>query len=683
MPRDLTDDDLHEIAEKGRDNLSQERRVEKLTTIAVRQLITSSNFKRPRMDKIKKFEQLYQGQVPRKFRQLFTVPFPVFTSFVDTLQSDFSDPITCLFKDEDPSDYFKVKKIQAAFNKARKDLSPAGMWDLKVRADKKNAIMSGRGIQKYYASSDPDYKSHFNAVDYNYFHNQPNGGIQLENHLFAGEENIERTRQKLRDLGRSGVYRMEGVRNLIASSNSDDYENMNSSDTEAPLAKFRALNLDPQSHSYVGEPTYKLAEWVLTYKGRRWYLVFDPYTKVNLRCEPLEDVYSGEYLPWTSWSTHEDQRVFWNVGYSDFFYPIADATITLLNQELTNREKSNFNARAYDENMFDDEQKLDEAQYRPDALVSANTKNGTRKISDGLYRFDTPQLQGTIDLVGWVQAQGGSMGGAGGLQQGHAPKPGTKAYVQFQQQQQIEKRLSFKSQSYQECYQQIGLRFIEGLKDHMGEKMAIKMVGPQGYDHWDEITKIELSLEKTPHIEIQSTTAQENANKLKTDKRIDVLKELKESQNINPKMRDEFLLRYGGEFDEMDIALLMDVNSSVDKETQAKAAIALKELVEGKEPEMNYAADLVYAKIIHTFMVDHMAMLKKRNLLDTFVSYMEKIAPIAKENMTRLAQEVKLEKQYEAIRQGKDQQQGQEGDQQNPQPKPQNPSAPQQQPQMV
>lgn len=671
MAKDLTDDDLHEIAEKGRDTLPSDRRAEKLTTIAVRQLVTSSNFKRPRMDKIKKFEALYQGQVPRKFRQLFSVPFPVFTSFVDTLQADFSDPITALFKEEDPSDYFKVKKLQALWDKQRKDLTPAGMWDYKVRVDKKNAIMSGRGIQKYYASSDPDYKSHFDAVDYNFFHNQPNGGGQLETHLFAGQENIEKTRAQLISAAKSGIYRKEGVKALLAASNSNDYENMYSSDPDSPLAKFTALGLNVLSNSYVGEPTYKLCEWVLTYRGKRWYVVFDPYTKINLRCEPLSDVYSGDYLPWSSWSTHEDQRVFWNVGYGDFFYPIADAVITFINQELTNREKRNFNARAYDESIFDDEQKLDEAQYRPDALVPGNTRNGTKKLSDGIYRFDTPELQGTIDLVSWVQEQAGNLGGAGHLQQGGAPKPGTKAFVQFQQQQQIEKRLSFKSLSYQECYQQIAVKFIEGAKDNISETEAIKVVGPQGYDHWDEITKIDLSLEKTPHIEIQSTTAQENANKMKTDKRVEVLMELKDSSNINSKMRDEFLLRYGAAFDDMDIALLMDINSSVDKETQAKAAIALKELVEGKMPETNYSADLVYQNIIHDFMVNHMNMLKKRKLLDHFLSYLEEIAPIAKENMQRLAKQIKQEKAYDMLKKGVDGGQGQGG---NPAPQSNNPA---------
>lgn len=649
----MDDDTLHKLASSTQ-NESRSELADKITRIAVRQLQTSANYKKERMSRIKKYEELYQGMVPRKFRQLFTVPFPVFTGFVDTLESDFSDPITCKFIEQDPSDYFKVKKIQAAWDQDRKSLKPSGMWDLKVRLDKKNAILSGRGIQKYYASSDPEYESHFDVVDYNFFHNQPTGGAVLENHLFCGEEGILRTEGQLVDMAESGVYDKQQVIKILKASKHTDYLDMMTQDTESYLARFRALGLDPQSNSYIGEPTFNLVQWIVTYANRRWYVLFDPYTKEWLRFDELKNVFSGDYYPYMSWSTHEDPRVFWNVGYADFFYPVADATITLLNQELTNREKSNFSARAYDEDMFTDEQKLDEAQYRPDSLVPVNTKMGSKRIDQGIYRFDTPQLSGTIDLSTWIVENTGKWAGVTDLSQGGAAQPGTKAYVQMQQQQQMSKRLSFKAQSYQECYQQTGLRFIQGLKDHMSSKMAIKMVGPEGYDHWDEITKEDLNLHKTPHIEIQSTTAQEEANKMQIDQRVQAFTLVKDSQEVNDRVRTEYILRSVGSFDDMEIALLMDTNSSIDKDTQAKAAIAIKRMMEKKKPEFNYSADLPFLKIIQKFMQDHQEMLQKRDLYDTFEDYIKAHAQVAAKNMAALAKQIKMEQQYKMIQKGQD-----------------------------
>ena len=629
----MNDEELKELAD-SKQNESTRDLIDKITSINSRQLQTSINYKKERMGKLKKYEELYQGKVPRKFRQLFNVNFPVFTGFVDTLESDFSDPITALFKEQDPSDYFKVKKIQAAWNIEKQSLSPSGMWDMKVRLDRKNAIMSGRGIQRYYASSEPSYQSHFDVVNYNYFHCQPTGGAHLENHLFAGEEMVLKTKEELLSGVDAGIYDKEGVSSLVSKYGNRDFIKEL---PEEVAAKFRAVGLDPNSNNYIGEPTFALAQWVSTYAGKRWYNLFDPITKQSVRFDKLKEIYSGEYYPWTSWSTHEDQQLFWNVGYADFFYPVADAMITLLNQELTNREKSNQNARAYDEEMFTDEQKLDEAQYRPDALVPANTMGGTKRISEGVYRFDVPQLQGTINLVDWIDQKTGNWTAASEMQMGAGAKPGTKAYVQFMQQQQLAKRLSFKSQSYQEAYKQIALRFIQGLKDHMSSEMAIKMVGPEGYDHWDTITKLDISLKKTPHIDIQSTTAQEQANKIKTEEKMAALTAVAGSPHVNEQKRVEFILREAGHFDDIDVAMLMDTNSSADKEVQAKAAIAIKTLMERHEPEINYSADLNYMKIIQKFMLDHLTMLKKKDLLDDFAAHLKEVAPIAQSNMKKLA----------------------------------------------
>lgn len=635
----MNDDELQEL-EKAPQTDGVKALTEKLTLINCRQLETSTNYKRERMGKIKKFEELYQGKVPRKFRQLFNVNFPVFTGFVDTLESDFSDPITALFKEQDASDYFKVKKIQAAWDRERLSLTPSGMWDLKVRLDRKNAIMSGRGIERYYASSEPRYETHFDVVNYNYFHCQPTGGTHLENHLFAGEEMVLKTKRELLDGADAGIYDKESVRQLIARQGNQDFIKDLGDEV---AAKFRALGLDPNGNNYVGEATYALCQWVSTYGGRRWYNLFDPLTKLSIRFDRLKEIYSGEYFPWTTWATHEDQQVFWTVGYGDFFYPVADAMITLLNQELTNREKSNYSARAYDEEMFSDEQKLDQAQYRQDALVPANTMGGTKRIGEGIYRFDTPQLQGTIDLAEWIDRKVGNWTAVSEMQMGAAPKAGTKAYVQFMQQQQLAKRLSFKAQSYQECYQQIALRFIQGLKDHMPASMAVKMVGPEGYDHWEQITKLDLNLHKTPHIEIQSTTAQEQANKIKTEEKVAALTAIAGSPHVNEKVRIEYVLRQGGHFDDMDVAMLMDTSSSTDKDVQAKAAIAIKDIMEKREPELNYSADLNFLKIIQKFVVDHLVMVKKKGLLDDFKAYIEKQAPIAQDNMKRLAAKMKAE----------------------------------------
>ena len=59
-------------------NLSKERLAEEAVNIATRQLITSTDFKKPRLARLAKYWELYDGKVTKKLRQLFNVPIPVF-----------------------------------------------------------------------------------------------------------------------------------------------------------------------------------------------------------------------------------------------------------------------------------------------------------------------------------------------------------------------------------------------------------------------------------------------------------------------------------------------------------------------------------------------------------------------------------------------------------------------------
>ncbi len=302
--------------------------------------------------------------------------------------------------------------------------------------------------------------------------------------------------------------------------------------------------------------------------------------------------------------------------------------------------------------MFEDEAALDEMTYRPDAQVPVNTRGGTRKITDGFYQFNVGEVSGTVDMVNWMYDQTSRFAGSSDQMQGAPPKGGDKkAYIQFMQQQQISKRLSYKAQAYQECYQQIAIRFIQGLVDNMPPEMAVKMVGPEGYDHWDYIRRIDLKFQKIPSVEIRSTTAQENANKMKTDAQIQVLssEDMIKSPFINQRTRQEYLLRRGGHFEDVDIAVLMDVNSSVDKEVQAKAAIAIKDLMEKKTPDVNYSADIVFMKLIQKFLIDHLELIEKRGIKKDFVDYITKHAKIAADNMARKAKDIIIERKNMAM----------------------------------
>lgn len=608
---------------------------DKLTKIAFQQLITSTDFKRERMAQIQKYEEMYAGRIPKKTRQSFNVPIPVLPGMVDTLLADFDDEIMIQFDYQDPADKNKAQKIQAVWDMEKMSPKLNAKWDYKNRTSKRNAILSGRAILKYYTNSNPKYKSILEVVDHKFFHCQPEGGGILEKHLFAGQENVKRTLEQLQ----SPIYNKAQVDKLTANAKNKDYLDRVMTDTNNKNARFRALGEDVESNNYVGIPVFNLVEWVLTYGGKRYYLLFDPWTITWLRVEPLVNLRPDNTLPWKSWATHEDDKVFWSKSFCDDMYPIADAVMTMFNQELTNREKLNNNSRLYDTAMFPDVAKLDAAQYRPDALVPVNTFNGTRKVSEGIYSFTTPQLTGTINVIDWLSSVTGKNIGVTDLSKGEVDKE-KKVGVVFAEQKELNKRMNLYNKSFSECWTEIASDFVYGLELDMTEDIAVRILGEDGYE-WDYLTRDDLKTRRPLDIMISGSNTQANASTLASENQVKsvemILKDPVLKNHINPKMATEIILREVGKFKDIQVTQLMDTETVGSEETNAMASEVIQAFINGKTPDKYNLADLWFLKKINRFALKHEKRLKKDGIFSKMMAYIDQHIQIATKNTAKMA----------------------------------------------
>lgn len=625
-------DELKNLSE-SHDALPKKELAERALNIAYRQLLTSTEFKKPRMQRLEKYWALYDGKVTKKLRQLFNVPIPVFAGMIDTLNAQYDTPVTLKFGEgADASDYFKVKKIEAVFNTEVMNTAETSKWDNKLTLARKHAIINGVGIPKLTTHSDPEYVSELDVVNLKNFHFQPRGGNNLENHLFAGEEDIDKTSAELRRGAKTGLYDKEQVTKLLSVGNQKDYLPDSSVELAQRLSRFAPLGLDPDNHSYVGQTVHKLAQWVMEIDGTRYFLLFDPWTKTWLRFEKWEELCSSDLYPWVPYQTHEDDENFLSKSYGDDLYAAADAIIAMFNQELTNREKRNFGARAYDQEMFTDVRKLDEAMHRPDALVPADTKGGTRRISEGVYEFKVGELNGTINLIDWTVGTLGRNTGATDMAMGSVSEVSKKASVAFAEQKSVSKRLSWGSQPFQTMMAGLGRRYVYGLKDHMPSKMAIRIMGEHGWD-WDEITRLDLTTTKDIDISIISSDEQIQESEIRKEKRKEALLALAQSPNVNGKKRDEEILRSIGEYTDQEIAEFLDVQTYSDKKSIAKAAEAIQLILRGKKPELWYGATIAFMQKITDFASDKRSTLKDK--FDVLIEYAMAHQSIVAQNLER------------------------------------------------
>lgn len=615
--------------------IDKNRKAESAIDKATQQIIACYEFKKPRLEKLNKYWSLYDGKTSKKLRQLFNVNIPVFAGMVDTLNTQYDSSIQLKFKEGDPSDYFKVQKINGMWQSEIMNSSVTSKWDSKLRMARKQAIINGRAFIEYSVSSDPEYKSSLEVISLKHFNFQPKGGLYLENHLFAGREDIEKTKIDLLNGVKSGIYDKKQVEKLIRNCDDRNYLPESSQDASDRLSRFKPLGLDPENNSYVGEPVYRLCSHILNIDGERWYLLFHPWTKTWLRFEKWKDINSSGLYPWTSFATHEDDENFLSKSYGDDMYASADAIVAMFNQELTNREKRNFSPRAYDKDMFTDVRKLDEAMHRPDALVPVDTKNGTRAIASGIYEFKAGELGGTVNLIDWITSSLGRNTGATDLSMGAVQEVSKKASVTFAEQKSVSKRIGWGSQPFQDMMKDLGKLYLYGLKDHMPSKAAIKVLGENGWD-WDEITRMDLNTKRDIDILIVSTDEEIQRNDSKSKKRTEILGII-DPNTINPKKRTEELLKVA-DYDDAEIAEFLDMKTYSDKKALAKASEAMKHLESGTKPQLWYGANKAFIeKIIDTAM-DKRTTLGVEKFKSMYEYAMEHL-PIAEQNIQRKALE--------------------------------------------
>lgn len=620
---------------------------EELAGVNLRRIQNCYTFKLPRITQIRKYRDLYNNKTVRQLRVRYNVPIPIFSGIIDTLQAQLDDGIILKIEENDPADWIGAQKANAALQIELQNPDPGAQWNGKFRDARKEMIFTGVGIPKYTAGRNNNgYFSRLSTTAFEdfYFETKPkeNANI-LENHLYAGQGNIWLTETEIRDGMSGGIYDKAQGKKILDWGGSE-YKQSSFWDNYDYANRFQSMNLAAESNNYVGEKVFQFHEMIGEYKGRRWYELVETFTGEWLRFEKWEDLCSNQLYPWHPFHSHPDQKNFASKGVSDDLYPIAIPMMDMFNEDMENRKRRNSGARGYDKDMIPNVQELDEAQMGRDRLVRIDTKGGTRKISEAFYRFDTPDISGTIDALKYMESIVTTKLGISDQEMGDAPDPNTTIVSSLNHTNAISKRINFTAQPIIESGQGMGLRFVGGLADYLDEPLSIKLYGEAGFE-WEYLKRIDLDFRKPPKVTVTSESAMSRANQMKKANKIQALNDaanrMKVPANpvINYRMLEEYNFRDVGEFSEAEIALLLDTNSTVDKKTIAETSAAIQDLMMGRVPALNYNANAYFMSHMLKFVKTHQGDPKVKKNKDKFLKYIIAHEQIAKDNENMAAQQ--------------------------------------------
>jgi len=603
---------------------------------AQKQISTWEMFYSPRLSQIKKFEDMYALRVNKQLKNRFNIPLPILSGYIDTFKSKIDEFPNVEFNPQEEGDLRASKKITSLWE-AEKG-ADRGQWAFIDRGAKTLAMFSGRAVYKYFAESNPKYRSNFENVDYYDFVFEPQGGADLEKHLFCGQINIFKSKSDIDQGVKDGLYNKSGLSKLILSVSNKDRKETDKT-IENKYNRLISLGLSPNDNNFVGEDTFNLTEIETTFKGKRYYLFFDRRSGSVLRLEPLADVFEANEYPFVTWATHEDPFNFSTKSPCDDVYPVADSMVTLFNQALDNVQKRNWGMRGVDTSVV---KNLNQLSWHPDGIVEFDGQKGN--IRNALVELETPDNTNQVQsLVTFLDNYLGQKTGITPATQGQSDKD-QKVGIFYGELQLVADRIDYVSKMYREAHAKLGKKFVQGLKEHMTEAMAVKILGKDGAE-WTEIKREDL---KEFDISISGGQAELQMNEIKARKQSQALDRLLASgTSVNKNWLSETILRQG-DFNEEDIRRAMDINSDGNDEIMSEAAKAIQEIVQGKTPSRNRGATVGFVNKIIDYAEDNnfgnlktdAGRTKDQGIFNALMEYANLHMPIAEQNAIRKAQQM-------------------------------------------
>lgn len=604
---------------------------QKIIENATKQVNSCIAFRQPRLDEIKRSEDMYLGKTKPALKGRFNIPIPIMEGFVETLMSKIDDTIKVSFKPTREATLKASKKVTSAWEH---DSAPSkGAFNDADLDSKKLAIFSGFGVTSLIPQAKP-YKQTLTAIDYHDFIFEPLGGRNLDKHLFKGELNVFKTKSELKKGTESGIYNKTAVEGLINAVGDDEHKRFEEQ-MKNKMNRFTAMGLNPEMHSYVGSDIYNLTQLITRFDGVDYYLLFEKDTGKYVRLEPLKEMFESGLSPYVAWHTSRNPVNFMCKAPVDAIRPAAEAMRILINQNFDNIQKRNWNQIMVNAKKVAD---LGELAWRPNGVVRLNLKDG-ESVNNAVGQMQTPDTSSiTINLMDWFNNFIGEKSGITPATQGVADEKRVGIFLGNLRQ--VADRLGMVNKFYKQAHIEIGLRYKANLAQYMPPRdFMVKFIGNKGVQD-ESLTKEEAR--ENLDVAVSSETAEAELDEIKQKKRTEALVLLRGDEALRQEVSNKWLAEQflrNGEYGEEDIKFALAKEEGANAELLSEAAKAIEDIVTKGEADvkLNKGANMAFVKKIRDYAFDESDSLDDETFAK-LIEYTARHFEIAQQNQLQEAQ---------------------------------------------
>lgn len=563
---------------------------DKITAQSLNEIQFARNYKQGKIKNWQTNEEMYYGKKIASVASRSNVTLGRMQGFVHTLLSKIDNPLIFKFQKRKNAQLKRVELL----NSLRQVDSNNDNWDIKDLVGKKQAIIYGRAIYKYYASSDKTYKANLEPIDvYDFLIDPSCGGIDTEKANFLGYYNVVLNRKELKDGAKSGIYIKENVKTLLeGAGNSDETV------TEETNKRVRTYgqNTTTSQKEIKTEDKFKFWEWFTTYDGIRYYVLMTN-GGLEVRIEEYKEIDEYEMWPIWTWACFPDLTEFWTPSYCDYTRELFMTQDVSINQMLDNAEAINKPQKIVNVGAIEDMAKL---KYRRDGIIPTKANFDVDKA---IQFVRTPSINTPIEvfnmLEGIVQAESGVTAGA----QGVADEDG-KVGIYEGNQANTADRFGLLNKSYAFGYKRFAKLYEHGVRLHLIKKVAVEILGPKGIEV-KSISRRDIFRKGDDFGVLVEASNAELASDIQ-DKRMKMTFLANNGQNPvqNPKKAYEMGASIVG-FNEDDIKQLTDLQFYGNKELMSEADRDIEDLLNGEDIKPNKNANNAYKQKLVDYLKDH------------------------------------------------------------------------------